>query len=103
VEHGLLFDLNRLIVNRAGLQVIQGVFINERREITGNAVTPGGNIHAVVPIPCGESHPNRDGCDYRDVDQSEAALSGVAGPTATSGPSVFHDRLNAMKKMPGHD
>ena len=98
-----MFDLNRLIVNRSTLQVIEGVFINERGEITGNAVTPEGKIHAVVLIPCDESHPNRLGCDYSDVDESEATLSGVAGPTAASGPSEFHDRLTAMKTMPGHD
>jgi hypothetical protein len=90
-----------LLAPVAGLQVIEGVFINESGEITGNAITPEGNTHAVVLIPCNESHPNRLGCDYSDVDESEATLSGVAGPTATSGPSVFHDRLAAMKKMPG--
>ena len=102
-EHGVLFDLNRLIVNDTGLQVIEGVFINERGEITANAVTPEGNTHAVVLIPCNESHPNRDGCDYRDVDESEAALSGVAGPTARSGSSALHDRHAVSKKMPGLD
>jgi len=62
-ERGAMVDLNRLIVNRSTLQVIEGVFINERGEITGNAVTPEGNIHAVVLIPCDEFHPNREGCD----------------------------------------
>jgi len=85
------------------LQVIEGVFINERGEITANAVTPEGNTHAVVLIPCNESHPNRDGCDYRDVDESEAALSGVAGPTARSGSRALYDRHAASKKMPGLD
>jgi probable HAF family extracellular repeat protein len=98
-EHGVLFDLNRLIVNRSALQVIEGVFINERGEIIGNAVTPEGNNHAVVLIPCDEFHPNRDGCDYRDVDESEAALSGVAGPTPSSGSSALHDRHMASKKI----
>ena len=98
-----MFDLNRLIVNRSTLQVIEGVFINERGEITGNAVTPEGNIHAVVLIPCDEFHPNRDECDYRDVDESEAALSGVAGPTPSSGSSALHDRHASSEKMPGHD
>jgi len=87
----------------AGLQVIEGVFINERGEITGNAVTPDGNVHAVVLIPCDEFHPNGDGCDYRDVDESEAALSGVAEPTARSGSSALYDRHAASKKMPGLD
>jgi len=102
-EHGVLFDLNRLIVNPSALQVIEGVFINERGEITGNAVTPEGNIHAVLLIPCDEFHPNRDGCDYRDVDESEAVLSDVAGPPPSSGASALHDRHAASKKMPGLD
>ena len=59
-----MFDLNRLIVNSAGLKVIEGVFINERGEIIGNAITPEGNNHAVVLIPCDEFHPDRGGCDY---------------------------------------
>lgn len=67
-EHGELVDLNRLIVNGAGLQVIEGTFINDRGEITGNALTPEGNIHAVVLLPCDESDPDRDGCDYRDAE-----------------------------------
>lgn len=102
-EHGVLFDLNRLIVNPSGLQVIEGTFISERGEITANAVTPEGNTHAVVLIPCDEFHPNRDGCDYRDVDESEAALNGVARPTAASGSSAVHDRHARSKKMPGLD
>ena len=102
-EHGVLFDLNRLIVKSDRAQVIEGTFINERGEIIGNAITPEGNTHAVVLIPCDEFHPNRDGCDYRDVDESEAALSGVAGPTARSGSSALHDRHAASKKMPGLD
>jgi len=102
-ERGVLFDLNRLIVNRSGLQVIEGTFINERGEITANAITAEGNTHAVALIPCDESHPSRDGCDYRDADESEAALRGVAGPTARSGSSALHDRHTAMKKMPGLD
>ena len=102
-ENGVLFDLNRLISNPTTLTVIEGTFINERGDITGNAVTPEGNTHAVVLIPCDEFHPNRDGCDYRDVDESEAALSGEAGPTARSGSSALHDRHAASKKMPGLD
>jgi hypothetical protein len=99
----VLFDLNRLIVNRSTLQVIEGVFINERGEIAGNAITADGNNHAVVLIPCDEFHPNRDGCDYHDVDGSVAGLSGVVGPTARSVSSTLHDRHAASKKMPGLD
>jgi hypothetical protein len=86
-----------------GLQVIEGTFINERGEITANAITAEGNTHAVVLIPCDDSHPNRDGCDYRDVDESEAALSGVSGPTARNGSSALHDRHTGTKNMPGLD
>jgi probable HAF family extracellular repeat protein len=70
-EHGVLFDLNRLIVNRTALQVIEGGFINERGEIAGNAVTPEGNNHAVVLIPCDKDHPDIDGCDYSAVDEDQ--------------------------------
>jgi hypothetical protein len=98
-----MFDLNRLIVNRSMLQVIEGVFINERGEIAANAINADGNTRAVVLIPCDEFHPDRDGCDYRDVDESEAALSGVAGPTATSGSSTVRDRHAVSKKVPGLD
>jgi probable HAF family extracellular repeat protein len=77
-ENGMLFDLNRLISNPTAITVFEGTFINERGEITGNAVTPEGNTHAVVLIPCDESHPNRDGCDYEDVDESVAAQASPA-------------------------
>jgi len=102
-ENSVLFDLNRLISNPTTLTVFEGTFINERGEITGNAVTQDGNTHAVVLIPCDEFHPNIDGCDYCDVDESEEALSGVAGPTPSNRSSALHDRRASSKKMPGLD
>ena len=97
-EHGVLFDLNRLIVNDTGLQVIEGVFINERGEITANAVTPEGNTHAVVLIPCNESHPNIEGCDYSLVD----AVPASQRPAATAiqshqGPTAVLQRLGTRR------
>jgi len=70
-EHGEIVDLNRLIVNPAGLQVIEGTFINERGEIIANALTPEGNNHAVVLIPCDRDHPDIGGCDYSAVDEGQ--------------------------------
>ena len=72
-ENGVIFDLNGLISNATTLTVIEGVRITERGEIAGNALTPEGNQHGVVLIPCDEEHLDLEGCDYGTVEQSGAA------------------------------
>ncbi len=77
-ENGVLFDLNQLISNPTTLTVIEGVRITERGEIAGNAVTPEGNQHGVVLIPCDEEHLDLEGCDYGTVEESGAAQASPA-------------------------
>jgi probable HAF family extracellular repeat protein len=47
-----MVDLNSLIVPASDLEVIAAYGINDRGEIAGAAITPSGDEHAVLLIPC---------------------------------------------------
>jgi probable HAF family extracellular repeat protein len=68
---GPAVDLNTLIPPSSGLQLTQAVSINDRGEITGQGVTPAGDNHAFLLIPCGESRGDDQGCEQ----QSEGAVA----------------------------
>ena len=52
-DHGEpMVDLNSLIVPASDLEVIAAYDINDRGEIAGAAITPSGDEHAVLLIPC---------------------------------------------------
>jgi len=85
-ENGELVDLNQLVTNSTSLTVVEGVFISDRGEIAGDALTPEGNHRGVLLIPCDGGHPNVQGCDYTDVDQnvsSQAADTTMFGSAET--------------------
>ena len=63
-ERGVLFDLNKLVVNPGNLTIVEGVYITEGGKIAGNAVTPEGNHHAVALIPCEEGSTDVAGCTW---------------------------------------
>jgi len=68
-----IVDLNTLVPSNSGLQLGEVGQINNRGEISINAVDASGNGHTVVLIPCDEGHPGVEGCDYSKVDAETAA------------------------------
>ena len=50
-----MVDLNSLVHPPSDAQVFDTSYINQRGEITGNAILPNGDEHAVLLIPTGES------------------------------------------------
>jgi probable HAF family extracellular repeat protein len=72
-NNGPMVNLQSLVISGPTLSLMPDVFINDRGEITSNALTPDGNNHAVVLIPCDENHLGIEGCDYALVDGSAAA------------------------------
>jgi len=70
-----MVDLNTLIRPGSGTQVALAETINDLGEIAANGASDCGVVencaHAVLLIPCDESHPNIEGCDYSMVDGDE--------------------------------
>ena len=54
-ENGEMVDLNSLVNPPSDATVFEPSYINNHGEITGNAILPNGDVHAVVLIPNGES------------------------------------------------
>ena len=52
-ENGEMLDLNSLVNPPSDTQLVDPSYINQRGEITGNAMLPNGDVHAVVLIPNG--------------------------------------------------
>jgi len=79
-EHGSIVDLNTLIPPGSDLHLGQAININDRGEIVGTALLPGGDpqfyskgyLHAFLLIPCDENHGDVEGCNYSLVDVAAA-------------------------------
>jgi probable HAF family extracellular repeat protein len=65
---GPMVDLNTLIPPGSNLQLNQVGSINDRGEITGEAITSNGDNHGFLLIPCDDKHAGVEGCDYSLVD-----------------------------------
>jgi hypothetical protein len=55
-----MLDLNTLVPANSPLLLLDAAYINDRGEIAGHGVTPNGENHAFLLIPCGEG---TDGCE----------------------------------------
>jgi probable HAF family extracellular repeat protein len=54
-EHGgPMIDLNTLIPANSPLLLLDAAYINDRGEISGHGLTPSGDNHVFLLIPCGE-------------------------------------------------
>ena len=77
-ERGSMFDLNRLIPANSSLTLSAAWNINDRGEIVGVGVPPGGSTntdfvgHLFLLIPCDEQHPKIEGCDYELMDEASS-------------------------------
>jgi probable HAF family extracellular repeat protein len=85
-EKGSIVDLNTLIPGDSLLELVAAFAINADSEIAGMGVPPGvppGQLyslgHAFLLIPCDESHPNIEGCDYSRV-EANAPSAALAVP-----------------------
>jgi probable HAF family extracellular repeat protein len=70
---GPMVDLNTLIPPGSNLQLNQAVSINDRGEITGEAITSNGDNHGFLLIPCDDKHAGVEGCDYSMVEARAVA------------------------------
>jgi probable HAF family extracellular repeat protein len=86
-DGGPVVDLNTLVPPSSGIQLVEGVQINDRGEIAAQGPDANGNNHAVLLIPCDENHLGVEGCDYSMVDapaavaQTTPAVHNESSPT----------------------
>jgi hypothetical protein len=80
-----MIALNIFLPPNSDLQELTDAYnINDRGEIVGLAVPPGCGDefsscgHTFVLIPCDESHPGVEGCDYSPVDPAAATPNSLA-------------------------
>ena len=88
-----MVDLNSLVNPPSDTQLLEPSYINDRGEITGNAMLPNGDVHAVVLIPDGD-------CDSSCESRSAATQ---ANPTVAPRPRAARlspaQRLRAMTRQ----
>jgi probable HAF family extracellular repeat protein len=72
-ERGQIIDLNVFVPPSSDLTLVEPHYINERGEITGNAVLSNGDLRAFLLIPCDEGHPDIKSCDYSLANTTTAA------------------------------
>lgn len=87
-----MVDLNTLVPPNSGIQLQEALQINNSGEIAGNGLDANGNNHAILLIPCDESHPDVQGCDYSTVDASTAAQSAAPHSIPNSSQRPVHQR-----------
>jgi probable HAF family extracellular repeat protein len=84
-DSGAPINLNTLVPPGSGLTVVFAFDINDRGEIAAHALTPVGDLRAVLLIPCDENHADEEGCDFDTVDAETAAQ---VRPAQTPPPSA---------------
>jgi probable HAF family extracellular repeat protein len=67
---GPMVDLNALVINGTGIQILGPANINERGEMVAPGLLDNGDAHAYLLIPCDEDHLDVEGCDYSLVDSA---------------------------------
>jgi probable HAF family extracellular repeat protein len=103
---GPIVDLNSLIPPGSSLDLAIPYGINDSGEIVGSGLPPGcapqdNQIcgHAFLLIPCDESHPDIEGCDYSPAEESEVAASHAtteAAPQRRLTPKEINNRMRAL-------
>jgi probable HAF family extracellular repeat protein len=73
--NGDIVDLNSLVSPSSALQLKSATNINDRAEIAGTGVTPNGDQHAFLLIPCDDNHADVEGCDRSFVYTSPSGLA----------------------------
>jgi probable HAF family extracellular repeat protein len=77
-ENGSMVDLNTLISPNSPFFLAWAPFIDDHGEIGAFGVLPNGDSHTVLLIPCDESHPNIEGCDYSLAEGNTTTTPSVA-------------------------
>ena len=97
-EHGSMLNLTGLILPGSNVIFDDPTFINDRGEIVGNGLLPNGDQHAVLLIPCDESHRGVEGCDYSMVDGSDRQATQMA---TTAKPVLSPDSIRQLMQSAG--
>jgi probable HAF family extracellular repeat protein len=113
-ENGSMIDLNAFVPPGSGVQLAEGLAINDRGEIGGLDLPPSCTGipvgydaecgHAYVLIPCDGDHAGVEGCQEADtanksVEENEAAPPVPAQTTATQPnltPTEMRDRVRSL-------
>ncbi len=61
-DDGEMIDLNIFVPSSSHLTLVEPHYINDRGEITGNAVLPDGSLRAFLLIPCAAAQSEADDC-----------------------------------------
>ena len=102
-DGGPMVDLNTLVTPGSVLQLLIAYSINDRGEIAGDGILANGDTHAFLLIPCDESHPSIEGCDYSMVDTPAAVTqtsSAVRNPSSCTLPPSIMRRMGRYH-LPG--
>jgi probable HAF family extracellular repeat protein len=103
-EHGgPMIDLNTLIPANSPLLLLDAAYINDRGEISGHGLTPSGDNHAFLLIPCGEGDAGcQDNAEGAAATQSSPAsatprstTTTPANPALSGRPAGMLDRLRS--------
>jgi probable HAF family extracellular repeat protein len=92
-QNGQIIDLNTLISPNSVLYLTRALAINDRGEIAGignpaSCFFDPGCGHAFLLIPCDETHPGVEGCDYTLADGSATVDVAHAHATNISSPLI---------------
>jgi probable HAF family extracellular repeat protein len=100
-ENDSIVDLNDLIPSGSDLHLGQAISMNDRGEIAGTGRLSNGNRQAYLLIPCDESHPDVEGCDYSFVDAVAVPQSAV--PQLVPGGTHYPSQLRRTNRyhIPG--
>ena len=103
-ENGFAISLNSFVPPGSDLHLTgDDMYINDRGEIAGTAVLRSGEIRAFLLIPCDEQHPNVEGCDYSQAEESTTATTeaeaAVPAPKTTAQQILTHSEMQHRIRM----